>query len=122
MIFARVEGSVLFAAVCGTIFWLGHPLLLDWTDVATVVGQRAALSAGCIVAFHYHDLYARRFVRRSARFAARLVQAFGMVLVLLAAFYFHFPATLVTAGPALARLAVISVLLQPGRAFGYAAM
>src|SRR5262245_35668561 len=122
MIFALVEGSVLFAAVCGTIFWLGHPLLLDWTDVATVLGQAAALSACCIVAFYYNDLYDLRMVRSLGGFASRLLQSFGIAMILLAAFYFLFPDTRVTDGPFLSSFAVTGGLLLPIRAIGYAVM
>ena len=43
--FALVEGPALFAAVAATIVLWGHPLLLDWLDVATVLAQAAAVSS-----------------------------------------------------------------------------
>jgi hypothetical protein len=39
------EGAALFAAVSATVFLWGSPLLLDWLDAATFVGQAAALFA-----------------------------------------------------------------------------
>ena len=70
-----VEGTALFAAVSATVFLWGSPLLLDWLDAATFVGQAAALSLCCIVAFYYNDLYDLSVVRSFSQFATRLVQA-----------------------------------------------
>ena len=75
MTLALFEGTALFAAVCGTIFVWGHPLLSDWLDVAVVLGQAAALSLCCIIAFYYNDLYDLRIVRNLGEFASRLLQS-----------------------------------------------
>ena len=69
-----VEGAALFAAVSATVFVWGHLLLLDWLDAATFVGQAAAVSLCCIVAFYYNDLYDLSVVRSFSQFATRLVQ------------------------------------------------
>ncbi len=119
---ALAEGAALFAAVCGTIFWLGRPILLDWTDVAIVFGQGASVSICCIVAFYYNDLYDLRVVRSLGGFASRLLQSFGVALILLAGFYAVFPDTRVTEGAFLSSLLVIVGLLLPIRAVGYAIM
>src|SRR5262249_58472451 len=103
---ALLEGAALFAAVCGTIFVWGHPLLSDWLDVAVVLGQGAALSLSCIVAFYYNDLYDLRIVRNLNEFALRLLQSFGVALILLAGFYALFPGTRIAQGPFLARIVV----------------
>ena len=66
MSLAVIEGLVLFLAVCGSIFAWGHVLFVDWLDVAKMLGQAAAVSLCCIVAFYYNDLYDLRVVGASA--------------------------------------------------------
>ena len=39
-----VEGAALFAAVAAAVFVWGQPLVLDWLDVASLLGQAAILS------------------------------------------------------------------------------
>ena len=84
-----VEGTALFAAVAATVFVWGQPLLLDWLDVASLLGQAAIVSLCCIVAFYYNDLYdlqdraelqpvrdpARPGLRRGPAAAGRLLHA-----------------------------------------------
>ena len=89
MILIVVEALVLFAAVAGTIFAWGNPLTLDSRGLMTVLGQAAALSLSCIVAFYYNDLYDLRIVRSFSEFGSRLLQSFGVALILLAGFYTH---------------------------------
>ena len=61
----------------------------SWTgvDVAAMLGQAGAVSLCCIVAFYYNDLYDLRVVRSFSLFASRLLQSFGVALILLALFY-----------------------------------
>lgn len=113
------EGIVLFLAVSGSIFAWGHLLIVDWIDAAQVVWQSAAVSFCCIVAFYYNDLYDLRVVRSFSLFASRLLQSFGVALILLAAFYTLFPATQVREGPFFSSLVVSAGLLVPLRAIGY---
>jgi sugar transferase (PEP-CTERM system associated) len=120
--FAIVEGLLLFASVCGTIFIWGHSLLLDWRDVAVVLGQASVLSVCCVVAFYYNDLYDRRIVRSFGAFVSRLLQAFGVAFILLAAFYALFPETRVAEGPFLSTLVIMVCLLLPLRALTYGLM
>jgi FlaA1/EpsC-like NDP-sugar epimerase len=116
------EGLVLFLAVCGTIYAWGHLLFLDWLDVATMVWQAAAVSLCCIVAFYYNDLYDLRVVRSFSLFASRLLQSFGVALMLLAGFYTLFPDTRIGEGVFVSSLVVSAGLLVPLRAVGYTIM
>jgi sugar transferase (PEP-CTERM system associated) len=117
-----VEGAALFAAVSGTIILWGRPLLLDWLDAATFVGQATALSLCCIVAFYYNDLYDFRVVRSFSEFATRLVQGLGVALLLLAGFYTLFPDMRLGNAALVPSLLLIVGLLLPIRAVGYAVM
>ena len=113
---------MLFAAVCGSIFAWGHLLIVDWLDVATLLWQAAAVSLCCIVAFYYNDLYDIQVVRSFSLFASRLLQSFGVALILLAGFYTLFPATQIREGAFFSSLVVSAGLLVPLRAIGYATM
>jgi hypothetical protein len=97
MILGLLEGGALFVAVCSMVAW-SSPRLLDWIDLASVLGQGFALSACCIVAFYYNDLYDLRVVRSLSGVASRLVQSFGVAFILLATFYTVFPDTRVGSG------------------------
>jgi len=122
MILIVVEGLVLFAAVAGTIFAWGHPLTTDGRGVLTVLGQAAALSLCCIVAFYYNDLYDLRIVRSFSEFGSRLLQSFGVALILLAGFYTLFPNTRIAGGRFASSLLMIVGVLLPLRAIGYTIM
>jgi exopolysaccharide biosynthesis polyprenyl glycosylphosphotransferase len=116
------EGAALFAAVSAAVFVWGSPLLLDWLDAATFVGQAAALSLCCIVAFYYHDVYDLSVVRSFSQFATRLLQSLGVALVLLAGFYTFFPDMRLGSGALVSSLLIVVGLLLPIRAVGYAVM
>jgi len=116
------EGLVLFLAVCGANYAWGHLLFLDWLDVATMLWQAAAVSLCCIVAFYYNDLYDLHVVRSFGLFASRLLQSFGVALMLLAGFYTLFPDTRVSEGAFVSSLVVSAGLLVPLRAIGYTIM
>src|ERR1043166_2539942 len=96
---ALLEGGSVFGAVCAMAFLWSHPPILDWQDAAWLAMQAAALSFCCIVAFYYNDLYDLRIVRSFGEFTSRLLQAFGVAFILLAAFYHLFPDTKVAQGP-----------------------
>jgi len=117
-----VEAATLFAAAGTTVFLWGSPHLLDWIDAASFLGQAAALSLCCIVAFYYNDLYDLRVVRSFAEFATRLLQGLGVALLLLAGFYTLFPDMRVGDGALVPSLLLIVGLLLPIRAVGYAIM
>ena len=122
MTLALLEGAALFAAVSGMIFAWAHPLLLDWIDWAVVLAQAAALSFCCIVAFYYNDLYDFRIVRSLSGFASRLLQSFGVAMILVAIFYTLFPNTRIADGPFFSSFLVIIGVLLPLRAIGYGIM
>ena len=114
-----VEGAALFAAVATTVFVWGQPLLLDWLDVASLMGQAAIFSLCCIVAFYYNDLYDLRIVRSFGEFATRLLQGLGVALLLLAGFYTLAPDMRAGNGALFSSVLVIVALLLPIRAVGY---
>ena len=121
MILALTEGILLFAAACGMILAWGRPLSTEW-DVLMVVLQGAVPAFCCIVAFYYNDLYDLRIVRTFGEFASRLLQSFGVALILLAAFYTFFRDMRISQGPLLSSLLIIVGLLVPLRAAGYSVM
>ncbi len=119
---ALLEGGALFVAVSAmTFLWL-RPVILDWVDVAALLGQATVLSFCCVVAFYYNDLYDLRIVRSFGAFVPRLLQAFGVAFILLAGFYALFPQTRVADGPFVSTLVVIVCLLLPLRALTYGLM
>ena len=119
---ALLEGGALFLAVSAmTFLWL-RPSILDWLDVAALLGQASVLSFCCVVAFYYNDLYDLRVVRSFGAFVPRLLQAFGVAFILLAGFYALFPETRVADGPFVSTLVVILCLLLPLRALTYGLM
>ena len=122
MILAFVEGVLLFAAVCGTIMFWGQSTASGWHNVALLLWQAALPSACCIIAFYYNDLYDLRIVRSFAEFSSRLLQSFGVALILLAAVYTFAPVMRISNGPLLSSLLIIVGLLVPLRAAGYSIM
>ncbi len=122
MILAIIEGLVLSLAVAGTAFAWGHRLFVDWLDVAAMLGQAGAISLCCIVAFYYNDLYDLRVVRSFSLFASRLLQSFGVALMLLAVFYTVVPDAGMIEGAFVSGLLVAAGLLVPLRAIGYMIM
>jgi exopolysaccharide biosynthesis polyprenyl glycosylphosphotransferase len=122
MILIVVEALALFAAVASTIFGWRHLFAIDSRGVATVLGQAAALSLCCIVAFYYNDLYDLRIVRSFSEFGSRLLQSFGVALILLAGFYTLFPDTRIVGSRFASSLLMIVGVLLPLRAASYAIM
>lgn len=119
---ASIEGSALFAVVCGTLLLWGQPSLSDWIHVARVLAQAFAISFCCIVSFYYNDLYDLRIVRDLHEFASRLLQSLGVAFILLAAFYTIFPETNIADGPFLSSFLSIVGFLLPLRAVSYVVM
>ncbi len=122
MTLAIIEGLVLSLAVAGSAFAWGHRLFLDWLDVAAMLGQAGAVSLCCIVAFYYNDLYDLRVVRSFSLFTTRLLQSFGVALMLLALFYALVPDAGMTERAFVSGLLVAAGLLVPLRAIGYLVM
>jgi sugar transferase (PEP-CTERM system associated) len=121
VILALTEGLLLFAAVSGMLLAWGRPLHTEW-DVIVFVLQGAVPALCCVVAFYYNDLYDLRIVRTFGEFASRLLQSFGVALILLAAFYTVFRDMRISQGPLLSSLLIIVGLLVPLRAAGYSIM
>jgi exopolysaccharide biosynthesis polyprenyl glycosylphosphotransferase len=122
VILAIIEGLALALAVSATAFAWGHRLFVDWLDVATMLGQAGAVSLCCIVAFYYNDLYDLRVVRSFGLFASRLLQSFGVALILLALFYTIVPDAGMAERAFVSGLLVAAGLLVPIRAIGYTIM
>ena len=122
MILIVVEALALFTAVAATLFPWGRPSVVHWPAVMTMLGQAAALSLCCIVAFYYNDLYDLRIVRSFSEFGSRLLQSFGVALILLAGFYTLFPDTQLAGGRFASSLLIVVGVLLPIRAVGYAAL
>src|SRR6266571_743665 len=118
-VLALIEGSVLFAAVCLTIFRWAQPFLTGWFDVTAVIGQALALSLCCVVAFYYNDLYDLRIVHSLDSFVSRLLQSFGVAFILLAGFYSIFPGSRMAEGPILSSVLLTVGVLLPIRALSY---
>jgi sugar transferase (PEP-CTERM system associated) len=119
---AIIEGMVFSLALAATAFASGHRLFVDWLDVVTMLGQAGAVSLCCIVAFYYNDLYDLRVVRSFSLFASRLLQSFGVALMLLAVFYTIVPDAGMTERAFVSGLLVAAGLLVPLRAIGYTVM
>jgi exopolysaccharide biosynthesis polyprenyl glycosylphosphotransferase len=122
IILGLVEGGVLFAAVCATIFVWARPLLVDWIDMVIVLSQAIVLSLCCIVAFYYNDLYDLRIVRSFGGFASRLVQAFGVAFILLAGCYVLFPQARIAEEPFISSVLLTVSVVLPIRALTYGFM
>ena len=110
---AVIEGLTLFLVVSVLILGWVQPMVIDWIDLAGVLGQALALSACCIVAFYYNDLYDLRVVRTFGDFAVRLIQAFGVAFILLAGFYTAFPGTRIADGVFFSSFLLIFGVLLP---------
>jgi exopolysaccharide biosynthesis polyprenyl glycosylphosphotransferase len=121
LILALLEGSFFFIAVCGMTFLWDHSVLIDWVDVATVLGQGLGMSLCSIVFFYYNDLYDLRIVRSFRVFASRLLRSFGVACILLATFYIFFPDTRIAGWPFISGLLLIALSL-PLRAICYGIM
>ena len=122
LILALIETSVLFTAVSGTVLLWARPILVDWIDVMTVLGQGLAVSLCCVVAFYYNDLYDLHIVRSFGGFASRLLQSFGVAFILLAFFYALFPGARIVEGVFVSSLVTVVGFLLPLRAISYIVM
>jgi len=122
VVLALIETGVLFAAVSGMAFLWARPILVDWLDVAAVLGQGFAVSLCCVVSFYYNDLYDLHIVHSFSGFASRLLQAFGVAFILLAIFYTLFPDTKLAERPFVSSLLIVLGVLLPLRALSYVIM
>lgn len=120
-VLAVVETTFVFAAATIMSFLWGHTVVVDWIDVAGILGASAVLAVCCGVAFYYNDLYDLRITRTVTVFAIRLVQSIGVAFILLAGFYTIFPDTRLAGGPFLSSFLIVGALFVPLRAAMYAA-
>ena len=111
---ALLEAGALVAAVCTmvVVVW-ARPLLLDLTDVGSLLAQALAVCSCCIIAFYYNDLYDFPLVGSFGAFASRLLQAFGVAFILLAIFYTLFPETRIAQGPFVSSWLIVTGFLVP---------
>jgi exopolysaccharide biosynthesis polyprenyl glycosylphosphotransferase len=119
---ALLEGGSLFAAVCGALFISGHPLQMNGFGVLVVLAKALTISLCCAVSFYYNDLYDLRIVRSFGEFASRLLQAFGVAFIFLAAFYGLLPQIKISNEAFLLSLLIILSVLLPLRALTYSLM
>jgi exopolysaccharide biosynthesis polyprenyl glycosylphosphotransferase len=122
MTFATVEALVLLGAVAATAVLLGSRLLLDWLDMAILLAQAGTVSTFCVVAFYYNDMYDFRIVRSVGGFLSRLMQSFGVALILLSGFYWLFPDAHLPGRSLYSSLLLIVGVLLPLRAIAYTIM
>jgi len=119
--FAVLEGFAVLAAVYGAGLASTTVVLNQWSDVAFLLTQALAVTLCCVVSFYYNDLYNFRIVRTFGEFAVRLIQAFGVALILLAALYAVFTPIRMSTEPFLTGLIVILAVLLPYRGQGHGA-
>ena len=120
--FAVLEGFAVLAAVYGAGLASTTVVLNQWSDVAFLLTQALAVTLCCVVSFYYNDLYNFRIVRTFGEFAVRLIQAFGVALILLAALYAVFTPIRMSTEPFLTGMIVILAVLLPFRATVYIVM
>jgi sugar transferase (PEP-CTERM system associated) len=86
-----IEIGLLTLSTGGGIILATRPLLLTWPNIITAFLQVIAPAFCIAVSFYYNDLYDLRTVRSFGMFVARLPQALGIGLLLLAVVYKAFP-------------------------------
>jgi exopolysaccharide biosynthesis polyprenyl glycosylphosphotransferase len=122
VIFALLEGLVIFASVVGSIaVWAPHRLSRG-ADVTVILAEAVVLTGCCVLAFYYTDLYNLRAVRSLGQYVPQLLHGLGFAMILLAVAYTLFPAMRLTEGPLLSSLTLIVGLVLPIRAIGHAVM
>jgi exopolysaccharide biosynthesis polyprenyl glycosylphosphotransferase len=122
VLLALFEATALWSAIGALIFVWVSPAIVDWLDIAMILGQALAISVCCIVAFYYNDLYDLRVVHNVSAFAERLLQAFGIAFILLAVFYAFFPEARIPREALIGSVLIVAGLLLPLRAVSYMAM
>jgi exopolysaccharide biosynthesis polyprenyl glycosylphosphotransferase len=114
---ALVEVGLLSTAVSvTTIAWA------EWTGVLSALVRASTLAFCCVISFYYNDLYDFRIVSRFRDFASRLLQAFGVSFILLAAFYAVVPEVRIPTGAFLLSILAILGVLVPLRVLSYGCM
>jgi len=119
MTLARALGEVgvlSTAASVTTLAWAG------WNDALLTLARTSTLAFCCVVAFYYNDLYDFRIVRSFRDFASRLLQAFGVAFILLAALYASVSDLKMSNGAFILSILAILGVLVPLRAVSYGLM
>jgi exopolysaccharide biosynthesis polyprenyl glycosylphosphotransferase len=119
---ALLEMGLLVIGTFGTILVWFHPLLVDYLDLLTYIGQATVLALSCTISFYYNDLYDIRKVRTFTEYAAHLLQALGVCFIALAVFYSLFPDLQLGSGPLFSSLLFLVMLVLPIRGVFYLMM
>jgi exopolysaccharide biosynthesis polyprenyl glycosylphosphotransferase len=119
---AVVETVVLFTAASALSFLWGGATVIDWVDIAVVLGRAVVISVCSVVAFYYNDLYDLRVTKNIGALATRALQSFGVAIMLLGVSYVIFPDMRLAEGPLVSSLLVVGLLMLPIRALSYTAM
>jgi exopolysaccharide biosynthesis polyprenyl glycosylphosphotransferase len=119
---ALLEAGLLCTSVHAAIFAWVQPFATGWDGVFAALVKAIPLSVCCLVSFYYNDLYDLRIVRSFSDFASRLLQAFGVAFILMAALYALLPAVKIPNGALLLSILAILGVLLPIRALSYGLM
>jgi len=86
---ALLEGTSIFAALCGSIFLWARPPIAGWFEASAVTGQTLLLALGVFVACYYNGLYEPRAAESLRAFVIRLPAtlclSFVLVIIVLTA-------------------------------------
>jgi len=122
MTFLFLEAGLLWVSTTAAIYTWAQPSYVGWAQLLSAVKHATVLTSCCILSFYYNDLYDLRVARSFRDFGSRLLQAFGVAFVLLAACYAFFPPVKIPSGAfGVCLLAIVGVLL-PFRALSYGLM
>ena len=119
---ARLETGLLCMSVNAAIVAWMYPLAAGWVDIIFAAAGASTLLCCCLVSFYYNNLYDFQIVRSFTDFASRLLEAFGVAFILLAAFYALLPGVKVSKSAFLLGIMAILAVLVPLRALSYSLM
>ncbi len=114
-----LEATLVTTAVTAALFAAGFPSDGSLWEVLRVLAKAVTLSICCVVSFYYNDLYDLDIVRSFRDFASRLLQAFGLALILLSAIYYILPGVRPSTKALLMSIAAVLIVLMPLRALSY---
>lgn len=117
---ALVEMGAIFAAVWVMLLGGLGPVLASSGAVTAALGQAAALSVSCLVAFYFNNLYDFRVVPSFRPFASRLPGSVSLAVIMVAGFYHLAPRGFQLQSPALATAMTSVGLVLLVRALSYA--
>jgi len=111
IVLAVVEGALMFAALAALLL-REAPVAPAWWTVP--VAQAFVLTAACVGAFYYCDLYDFRVARNVRTCAPRLLKALGLVVVAVAAADALIPAHALHEGMPVAGVLLVAAALPLG--------